>query len=103
MFALTGLHELTLTPKHLGERASAAGEHLLHGWAPPVKWRGPSAQEEKSGVRVCLGVRKVSDHTGPILSSPVSQLTANLPLKTLHNLSHAFSWDVICFLQLPPC
>lgn len=32
---LTGLHELTLTPEHLGERASAAGEHLLHGCAPP--------------------------------------------------------------------
>lgn len=34
---LTCLHELTLTPKHLRERASTAGERLLHGWASGMK------------------------------------------------------------------
>lgn len=70
---LTGLHQLTLAPKHLRERASTAGERLLHGRA------------------FFFGVhRRSAFHTGVVFSLifffPPLSFSADLPPKSLHDL-----------------
>ena len=53
---LTGLHELTLPPEHLGERAAAAGEHLLHGCTPLLGGKVPPSSARESALWVSLRV-----------------------------------------------
>lgn len=45
MFLLTGLHEQSLAPEHLGEGDVAAGEGVLHG-VRTLPRRGGQRQEE---------------------------------------------------------
>lgn len=101
MATLTGLHELTLTPKHLGERASAAGERLLHGWAP-VGGERSFVFWKRWALMVSLQVWRrvyVALEQSSVLTP---QLAALLPFKPPHDFPYAFPRVVICLLQLPP-
>ncbi|KAK5894429.1 hypothetical protein CesoFtcFv8_011122 [Champsocephalus esox] len=81
---LTGLHELTLPPEHLGERAAAAGEHLLHGCTPLLGGKVPPSSARENALWVSLRVWRRSAVTlERCLPLSIS------PLKTPHDLSCA--------------
>lgn len=103
LLTLTGLHELTLTPKHLGERAAAAGEHLLHGRIPPGGESSFVCRKRKctEGQPPSVEMSRLLHWSNPLLSLPHNWLLKS-QMKPPHDLPYAFPRAVICFLQLPP-
>lgn len=98
LLTLTCLHELALTPKHLRERAAAAGERLLHGWIPSGG-EGPSSAERQSALgvslRLWIGSAVALEQTSPLTFAKL--IISNSWMKPPQDLLYTFPSAVICF------